>query len=269
MRLRRGSSVERGQPGRTPQAETETTTRSHRRSAATRSEERDRVRRRHLGDKLLHDVREDREHGDARVPDLALLQAEELLRAGLGDARRAVVARDPVVAAGLLDAKPLRFDEGDQEGEGNDGTRDRRLLEAAVDQARGKAARLGDEVGQVEARSKVGVQLLLERPGDGRQHGEAAVLELGVAVVAEDERRRARLVRRRPEVEVEVGEAEGIEASVAREAGAADLGGLERAWVLKLRLRRHGREKGHVRVGHGEGDRERHGCACAFWGRSA
>ena len=60
MRLRRGSSVERGQPGRTPQAETETTTRSHRRSAATRSEERDRVRRRHLGDKLLHDVREDR-----------------------------------------------------------------------------------------------------------------------------------------------------------------------------------------------------------------
>merc|ERR1719440_1263754 len=54
-------------------------------------EEGDGVDRRHLGDGLLHDVREDRDHRDAPVPDLANLQGEELLGALLGDAQRAVV----------------------------------------------------------------------------------------------------------------------------------------------------------------------------------
>merc|ERR1711939_538340 len=71
-----------------------------------RSEEGDGGRGRDLGDGLLDDVGEDSEHGNPAVPHLALREREELLRARLGDAQRAVVAGHPLVALLLLVRRP-------------------------------------------------------------------------------------------------------------------------------------------------------------------
>merc|ERR1711920_579429 len=63
------------------------------------SPERHRRSRGNAAGKLLHHIREDRKHRDPRVPDLALLQREELLAAPL---RLTVVAKDPRLRAPLV-----------------------------------------------------------------------------------------------------------------------------------------------------------------------
>jgi hypothetical protein len=59
------------------------------------------------------------------------------------------------------------------------------LLEPNIEHAGRETARLGDQVGHVEARGEQRIELLLQRPGDRREHREAAVLELGIPVVAQ------------------------------------------------------------------------------------
>ena len=127
---------------------------THRSHTDARLPEGDRRADRHARDGLLRDVRRDRDHRDAPVPDLALLERVELLGALLGDAEGAIVAREPVVAVGLLDAEVLRLDERDEEEEGDDRARDRALLEAAVEDRRRLAARLDKEVGPGGARRR-------------------------------------------------------------------------------------------------------------------
>merc|ERR1719453_1608756 len=132
-------------------------------------------------DELLDHHAGDADHGEAAVVQLLGLHLGELLGVGGLEARRveAEVAGDVVGADGprLVAGRALEgenaedLDDRDEEDDGRPEGLQRRLLE-------------GDVRRHVDAAAEERVELLGDRVAEGGEHGDAAVLDLDLAVEA-------------------------------------------------------------------------------------
>ena len=185
----------------------------------------------HVGDGLLHGEGRDGNHGKAAILDLGCLHPLlAVLSLGENPERVEPEVTGPAVVAGLGAHDAVRVD-GGGEREAADPVDGGHLAQSPVEE-RGGAVGGVDDGGKAEGHGDLLVEDLGQGPAGGGEHGEAGVLDLGLAVAHE--------------FLLGLREAEGVEADVGGE-GAVEGG-------------RTGEERdGGGHLGQGGGGRFLHG----------